>query len=472
MNLLRQLLNGQWRALTPIQRIRKIGELHPVQIIALSFLSAILLGTSLLMLPQASTGEPLGFVNALFEATSAVCVTGLIVVDTGTRLTLFGQLVILALIQVGGLGIMTLSTIFLFITGKRLSIRTRVIVQESLSGYPIKRLPQLMTHVFLFTFGAEFLGALFMFLRWLLSFPPRQALYYSIFHAISAFCNAGFSPFSESLMPYEGDVIINLVVTSLIITGGIGFLVLMDLKTAVAAKLKRRKGRLSFHTKVVLWATLSLIIFGVAATFLLESGNLLEDKPFLTKVLASYFQSVTPRTAGFNTLDTGRLTNATLMLVFILMFIGASPASCGGGIKTTSFSIQIGSLLSALRGRERVELFKRAVSKEVVAGALAITLTSLIVVLIGVMLLSITELGEHSHTEVRGSFLELTFEVISAFGTVGLSTGVTQNLSMLGKLIITIIMFVGRVGPLSIYVAIRPPREHRYEYAEENLMVG
>lgn len=455
-----------------LQSLRKIGEWHPVQIIVFSFLSAILLGTFLLMLPQASVGEPLGFVNALFEATSAVCVTGLIVVDTGTRLTLFGQLVILALIQVGGLGIMTLSAIFLLIASKRLSIRTRVIVQQSLSQYPTKKLRQLMMHVFLFTFGIEFLGGLMMFLRWLWDFPPKQALYYSIFHAISAFCNAGFSPFSESLIAYEGDVVINLVVTSLIITGGIGFFVLMDLRIAAAAKLSRRKGRLSFHTKVVLWATLSLIIFGAVATFLLESENLLKDKPLKTWVLTSYFQSVTPRTAGFNTLDTGRLTNATLMLIFILMFIGASPASCGGGIKTTSFSIQLGAFLAALRGRERVELFKRAVSKGVVAGALAITLTSLVVVLIGVMLLSITELGGHSHIEVRGRFLELTFEVISAFGTVGLSTGVTQTLSTLGRLIITVIMFIGRVGPLSVVIAIRPAGERRYEYAEENLMVG
>lgn len=455
-----------------VQRIRKIGELHPVQIIVLSFLSAILLGTFLLMLPQASTGEPLGFVNALFEATSAVCVTGLIVVDTGTRLTLFGQLVILALIQAGGLGIMTLSTIFLLIAGKKLSIRTRAIVQESLSQHPIKKLRQLMMHVFLFTFGIEFLGALFMLLRWLFSLPPKQALYYAIFHAISAFCNAGFSPFSESLMAYEGDVVINLVVTSLIITGGIGFYVLIDLRMAAAAKLSRRKSRLSFHTKVVLWTTLSLIIFGFLATFLLEIDNLLKDKPFLTKILAAYFQAVTPRTAGFNTLDTGRLTNATLMLVFILMFIGASPTSCGGGIKTTSFSIQLGAFWAALRGRERLELFKRFVSSEVVSRASAVTLTSLIVVLIGVMLLSITELGEHSHTEVRGSFLELTFEVISAFGTVGLSTGVTPKLSTLGRLIITFIMFIGRAGPLSMAIAIRPTGERRYEYAEENLMVG
>jgi len=246
----------------------------------------------------------------------------------------------------------------------------------------------------------------------------------------------------------------------------------MDLRMAAPTFLRRRKVNLSFHTKVVLWATLSLIILGFLATFLLESGNLLKDEPFLTKVLASYFQSVTPRTAGFNTMDTGRLTNAMLMLVFILMFIGASPASCGGGIKTTSFSIQLGSFLAALRGRKRVELFKRVVSSEVVSGALAITLTSLIVVLSGVMLLSITELGEHSHTEVRGSFLELTFEVISAFGTVGLSTGITPRLSRLGRLIITFIMFIGRVGPLSMAIAIRPTGERRYEYAEENLMVG
>ncbi len=443
----------------------------PARVSILGFASLITVGTALLMLPEASAGKHLGFVNALFTATSASCVTGLVVVDTGKAFSIFGQGVVLLLIQVGGLGIMTMSTLFLLMAGKRPSMAGRIVIKDTLTRGEERSMLSLLRDVLLFTLFMEGMGAVLIFLRLLPGLPFPKALYAAIFHSVSAFCNAGFSLFTDSFITYRGDWFMNLILMCLIICGGIGFLVLSELKRQGHFK-RRMWSRLSLHSKIVISTTGALIISGAFLILFMEWHNTLSALSLQDRFLASFFQSVTARTAGFNTLAVGGMANETLFVLILLMFVGASPGSCGGGIKTTTFASLVILGISRLRGREHPELFHRTISEGSVSRAIGIVMISTLVVIMGTMALLMTELGQIPHAASRGKFLELLFEVVSAFGTVGLSTGITQGLTTAGKLIITCIMFVGRLGPLVIAIAVTRRVTVRYHYAEESIMIG
>jgi trk/ktr system potassium uptake protein len=443
----------------------------PARTVIIGFALVIFIGTFLLMSPAASTGEHLGFVNALFTATSAVCVTGLTVVDTGSALSPFGQIILLILIQLGGLGIMTMSTLFLMLAGKRPGLAGQILVQDTFTHSRDRHISSILKDVVIFTCAIETLGVLFMFFCFFPDNSPQKALFLSIFHSVSAFCNAGFSLFPNSFVGYQQDWVLNIVICFLIVCGGIGILVLSELKRNFSLR-HRFWARLSLHSKLALSTTAALIVSGTFFIIITEWHNALLTLPVPSRFLAAFFQSITSRTAGFNTLPTGNLANETLFFIILLMFIGASPGSCGGGIKTTSFATLVVLGMSRFRGHERPQLFNRTISNASVGKAISVIMLSIVVVFAGTMLLLMTELGDVAHPQSRGKFLELLFEVVSAFGTVGLSTGITSQFSVIGKIIISGIMFVGRLGPLVIGMALSREVVSRYYYAEETIMVG
>ncbi|KYH32270.1 TrkH family potassium uptake protein [Neomoorella mulderi] len=429
---------------------------------ALGFGVVIATGTLLLSLPIASqSGQPVAVIDALFTATSATAVTGLVTVDTQTTYSLFGELVILALIQTGGLGFMTLSTLVALLLGKRITLKERLVMQEAMNQLTVEGVVRLSKYVLIFTLFAEGLGALLLSIRFSSQMPLGQAIYFGIFHAVSAFCNAGFDLFSKSLVDYRGDLLVNMVITLLIIFGGLGFSVVADIYT------KRSWKRLSLHSKIVIRTTLLLIVTATVIIFLLEYTNTksLAPLPLGEKILASYFQAVTPRTAGFNTLVIGDLRPVTLLFITILMFIGASPGSTGGGIKTTTFAAIAVAVWTIIRGNVDIEVFGRRLPRGTVLKALAIAAVSLLLVVTVTGILLITE---------QADLQMVLFEVTSAFGTVGLSMGLTPKLTTTGKLLITATMFTGRVGPLTLAFAIaqRLGRQGIKHYPEERIIVG
>ncbi len=446
---------------------RKIAYLrfHPAQTFMLSFFVVIVLGTFLLMLPRAvAPGHTLGWLDALFTATSATCVTGLIVVDTGSHFSLLGQLIILTLIQIGGLGIMTISSFFALFFGRGMAIKERIMLQEMLNVERLDAITRLLKGVILITFLMESLGALILFFSWNLpQWDFSQRFYHSIFHSISAFCNAGFSLNSDSLMSFNTNYSVVLTIAMLIIVGGLGFVVMIDLTRGKIFEYptRRRVRKFSVHTRLVLIVSSVLLVAGTILFLIIEpfSGN------WLFKTVNAFFCSVTARTAGFNTVDIGQLTTSSALLLMLLMFIGASPGSTGGGIKTTTLGILVASFISIIRGKNRIELFKRSISFTILNRALVVFAFAISFIMFSTFLLSLTE---------KASFLNLLFEEISAFGTVGLSRGLTAGLSNWGKIVIIVSMFVGRVGVLTLAFAITTPREHlRVEYPEErNVMVG
>ena len=455
-------------------RTKRNRFITPVNLPILSFAGLILVGTLLLMLPFAANGPRLAPVDALFTAASATCVTGLVVVDTGSRLSLFGQWVVLVLIQCGGLGIMTFSTVLIMLMTGRFSFVQRSVIQDTFTHSPDTRLPSLVLHVVIFTLVLEAAGAALLFLRFSGMYHPGRALYFAVFHAISAYCNAGFCLYSQSLMDFSSDPLVSLTVALLIICGGIGFLVMLELKRVLFRSHKaRRARRLSVHSKLVLTLTALLLIAGTLGFLIIEWNHSMARLSLPAKVLAAFFQSVTARTAGFNTLNFGKMANVTLLFTILLMFIGAASGSTGGGIKVNTLGVLFALSRSRLRGEEATSIFRRTLTAETVGRAISVFVVAVIVIYAATMALTVSELGTTIHQESRGLFLELLFEVVSAFGTVGLSVGVTSKLSALGKLILVVVMFVGRLGPLSIAVAlsVREPRS-TIQYAEENVMIG
>jgi trk/ktr system potassium uptake protein len=443
----------------------------PARTAIVAFALLIFTGTILLMLPAASTGKPVGCIDALFTSTSAVCVTGLTVVDTGKNYSLFGQLIIMILIQIGGLGIMTMSTLFILLSGRRPGLAGQIVVQDAFTHSRDRHISSILKDVFLFTGVIEGAGILIMFFIFLPENSVQRALFLSTFHSISAFCNAGFSTYSDSFVRYQENWVLNLVICFLIISGGIGFLVLSEIKRKFLVK-HRALSRLSLHSKIVLSTTLFLIVSGMVLILGMEWDNTLAPLSLSGHFLAAFFQSVTARTAGFNTLPIGNMANQTLFLLILLMFIGASPGSCGGGIKTTSFTTLAMLGFSRFQGRDRPLLFNRTISAASVGKAVSVVILSAMVICLGIMLLLISEIGHVPHTQSRGQFLELFFEVVSAFGTVGLSTGITGSISEMGKVILPMVMFIGRLGPLVVGVAVSRDTAVRYYYAEESIMVG
>jgi trk system potassium uptake protein TrkH len=448
----------------------------PQQQLIASFVLLILVGSLVLMLPYMTKNGRMSYIDALFTSTSAVCVTGLVVKDTGADFTRTGQWVVLALIQLGGLGIMTFSTIFLLILGKQPSLSQDTVLQDTFAHSPMKKLHTLIVSVILFTFVVEFIGAALYFLHWIHEVPVNDAMFISLFHAISAFCNAGFCLFPDSFTRYQGHMFMNLNTIFLIITGGIGFLVLLELYQRYGrnkSKNGRQRKTLSLHAKLTLLTTMILILAGAVFFFFVEYHDVLRGMNLSNRILISLFQSVTARTAGFNTVDFSLLSNSTLFFFVILMFIGASPGSCGGGIKTTTAAVFFALVRSKVRGEVHTRIMNRTIPIGAVAKAVAVVISSGLVITVLVILLLLSQLGGSSHVESRGMFLEYLFEAVSAFGTVGLSMGKTWELNAIGKLVIIVLMFVGRLGPLTLAFSIRARETAgRLKYSEEAVMIG
>lgn len=443
-------------------------RIDPTLLLPISFLALIAVGTAVLSLPIAwGEGRRVELIDALFTATSAVCVTGLITLDTARAWSHLGQGTILALIQLGGLGILTFSTFFLLLAGRPMSMSQSGVLARSHGKLTRIGVRGLVLRIVAYALLVEAIGAVVLSMFFMQDRDPGSALWQGVFHAVSAFCNAGFSLFSNSLENYPASWVVNLTVMGLILLGGIGFIVIAD----VEAWLRHGK-RLSFHSKIVLAASAVLIVVGAGGFFLFEGENILRGRGWGEKLLVSLFQSVTPRTAGFNTVPYADLTNSTLMMTMLLMFIGGSPGSAAGGIKTSTATILWALLLSKARGFRHATLFRRTVPERIVGEATAVVLLSVVTIMAMTFLLQWTELGNLAHPGVRGRFLSLNFEAVSAFGTVGLSMGETFGLRSLSKLVIIVLMFVGRVGPLVVAVAISGRRHKGYDYAEEAVLVG
>ena len=436
---------------------------NPPVTLLLSFLLVIFLGTILLMLPVSSNNNRVTpFVDALFTATSATCVTGLTVLPTGSHFSLFGQIVILLLIQTGGLGIMTLSTAFALLLGRSINLKLKNVMINVMGGTTRINIFQLLKNIVIATAIIEACGAIILLTKFAQDFPIREAIYYSIFHSISAFCNAGFSPFDSNLMMYSDSIIISLGIPLLIFFGGLGFTVILDLYRYFFKPQKVRK--LSLHSKIVLTTTAILIVIGLVAFFILEYNNTMKGFSFKHRFLASLFQSVTPRTAGFNTIDNGILTNGSVLMTIVLMFIGASPGSTGGGIKTTTLAILSFAIISMLKGKKDISVFKRRIPNDNFREASGLVFLAATFIFVIVMILLIIE---------PFRFEDIIFEAISAFGTVGLSRGITPFLSSQGKILITLLMYIGRVGPLTLIYAFAKKKNYsNINYAEESIAIG
>lgn len=446
----------------------------PPAILAVTLLTTILIGSLLLRLPVASVGPPITWLDALFTATSAACVTGLVVVDTGTRFSFFGQLVILMLIQIGGLGVMTIGTTVLVALGQRPTAVVRQLIQGFASHQHAIRARDILGMVFLATLIIELVGAVLLFTAFVRTHPVMEAAWLAIFHSVSAFCNAGFGLWSNSLVDYAGSPLVNLIVMGLIVAGGLGFVVLVELRRWISS-VSRSHGvveRISLHSKVVMTASGFAVIAGAVLILILESGNVLANRPWGERLLIAAFQSVTSRTAGFNTVDIAALSNPTLLILIALMFVGGGPGSMAGGIKLTSATAVLALVNHRLRGHREVHLFGRALGEMTLQRAVVVAILAALSILIVICAIEMTRRGPSPALE-RGDFFAVAFEAVSAFGTVGLSMGVTGTLDAVGKVLIIMLMFVGRLGPLwlmDIFQHLPPPPPIRH--AQEELMVG
>ncbi len=439
-------------------------KLHPVQILALGFILIIFIGSIILSLPICSLdGTGTKYLDSLFTATSAVCVTGLVTVDTGTHFNTFGHVIILMLIQTGGLGFMSLATFAAVLFGKKITLRDRLIMQESINAFKIEGLVRMVEYIITFTFIVEFIGALLLMPTFLSQFSFGKSLFYSVFHSVSAFCNAGFDlngNFSSITM-YSSNSFFIFVLSTLIIIGGLGFSVIIELF------YYKRTRKLSVNSKIVLVTTGILIVAGTVLMFLFEYNNMATIGTFSLKdkIVNSYFNAVTPRTAGFNSVSTDGMTMAGKLLTVILMFIGGSSGSTAGGIKTATFGIIILTVICVLRGREETEAFGRKFSKDIIYKAITLVTIGVMWVIMVTMLLSLMEPDE--------PFINLLYEASSAFGTAGLTTGVTQKIGTVSKIILIITMYMGRVGPLTVFFAIvKSSKKKGYKYPEGKILIG
>lgn len=444
-------------------RFFKKVNLTPPQLLVGGFAMTILLGAVFLCMPFSSAaGQYTDFTTALFTSTSAVCVTGLVVVDTGTYWSAAGHLIILLLIQIGGLGFMTMATFFFLLMGKKIGLRNRLILRESLNQSSLQGIVRLSKSILIITFLLEMFFAAILALRWGLDMGYPKALWFGVFHSISAFNNAGFDLFGSfrSITGYVDDVVVNLSIAILVILGGIGFSVIIEL-------LHHRKRRaLSTHTRLVLYTSAALLALGTLLIFIFENNNTLAGLTPWGKFLASFFQSVTPRSGGYITLDITKLHSFTQFLLIILMFIGASPGSAGGGIKTTTFSLLGIAVFSLVRGKAYTQVFKRTIPQDQVIKALAVLLLAVTLVITVSIALMVVESQEN--------FLLVLFETVSAFATVGLSMGLTPELSQTGRLLIIMTMFLGRVGTITAVFALaqRTKKAQRIKYPEDKLLIG
>lgn len=441
-------------------------KLSPAEVVLLSFGGLILLGSLILILPvSAAPGKSIDYIDSLFMATSATCVTGLSSISLPDEFSVFGQMVMLILTQIGGLGIMTLSSSLALIMGKNLQMREQVIMQDVLDTSGSEELLGLIVDIIRYTFVIEFVGAIVLTVGFYQEgFEIGQAIYFGFYHSIMAFCNSGYALFANSLEDFKFMPLISLSVASLIIFGGIGFSVMKDLVTTF--KAKRSFKTLSVHTKIVLSVNTMLLAFGTIYLFFGEFLHAFQDMSMWEKLQVSFFQSVTSRTAGFNTINLNSLHPHSIYMLVLLMFIGASPGSTGGGVKITTFAVLLQSVTATLKGKYDVEFFERKIPQSTVVKSIAIFIISLIVVSVGVLIMM--------RLEPDKSFLALLFEVTSAFGTVGLSLGITPFLTSLGKFIIIMMMFIGRVGPLTLVLAVgsRAVVSNKVEYPDGKVLIG
>jgi len=438
--------------------------MSPPQFIILVFVCLILIGTFLLMLPvSTATGSSIGFLDALFTATSAVCVNGLVVVDTGTTFSMFGQIVIMIWIQIGGLGFMTLGVMVAIILGKRIGLKQRLILKQTTNSPSTRGLVRLSIYTASIALIFELAGSIILTWRWHMDMGWGQAFYYALFHSVSAFNNAGFVLWSDSLSYFVGDPVVNVTVVTLFVVGGLGYIVIADIVQ------KRSWKKLSLHSKVILIASAILLAGGFLILLLLESrnpatfGNLSASE----RLYAAFFQGATPRSAGFNTIDISNMLPASQFFIIILMFIGAASGSTGGGIKVNTLFVLILATISTFRGGGQVHAFKRKIAQETIMRALAVVMSSLAAVFVFSLLLAVSE------GILEDRFLEVLFEATSAFSTTGLSTGLTSELSAAGKVMVIIAMFAGRLGPLTLAFALsQKKRSSRVGYPEDHILIG
>lgn len=440
---------------------RKI-KLKGVQILALGFLIAIFIGGIILALPISSaSGEATNFFDAIFTSTSAVCITGLVILDTSTYWSTFGQMVIMILIEVGGLGFMTFGVLISLVLGKKITLRERLIMQEAMNTHSIQGLVKMVKYVLRFTISVQVFGAVLLSTQFIPEYGIYKGLFYSLFYSISSFCNAGFDLFGTSLINYSSNTTVILAISTLIIIGGLGFTVLLEIYEFKSIK------KFSVHSKLVLITTLILILIGTLLMFVFEGNNVktIANMNMKDKILNSFFASVSPRTAGFNSISTTGMTSVSKFLTIILMFIGGSPGSTAGGLKTVTFAILVLTIISVIRGREDAEIFGRRFGKGVVYKAFTMLfITASLVIMFTMILL---------FTEVNASFMDILYEVTSAFSTAGLTLGLTPKLSPIGKALIMIMMYFGRLGPLTVMLALtRKHKKSGYKYPEGKILIG
>lgn len=438
--------------------------------ICLGFLAVIAVGTILLMLPiSTSSGTWNDFVIALFTSTSAVCVTGHIVVDTATYFSPWGHAFIFALVQIGGLGYMTATTFLLLVLGRRFGLRDKVALQQALDRPGMQGSTQVIRSIISLTMLFELTGAFLLLPVFVPDYGWGKGLWLSMFHSITAWNNAGFSLFSDNLIGYQSSIIINLVIPGLIIFGGIGYEVIFEMYLLLRDFLSRKPEKviLSLNFKVAVSTTIILLVVGTVAIFLTELSNagIFGSMSLWEKFLAAWFQSATARTAGFNTVDVGKITTAGLFITIALMFLGGSPGGTAGGIKTSTLRVLTSSTVAILRGKEEVLLYGRQLPVSVILKSIGVLMGSVATVILATVLMALTD--------PQVDFIRIFFEVVSGFATVGLSTGITASLSTLGKLILVVTMYVGRVGVLLLIGALLgDPTPSAVRYPEENLLVG
>lgn len=451
---------------------KKTKHLSPPQIIVLGFLVVIVIGAFLLSLPiSTADGERMPLVDSFFTSASAVCVTGLAVYDTGAHFSLFGQLIIMLLIQIGGLGFMTLAATVFLIMRKRITLRDRLIMQEQYNQSQLQGLVRMTLYILALTLSIEFIGAVLLAIRFVPVYGAGKGIFYSVFHSISAFCNAGFDilGMGSSFIPFNGDPLVIFTVSGLIILGGLGFIVLMDI-----IKL-RRFSKFSVHAKTVLLCTGVLLLAGFILFYVAEISNpkTLGGMPAGKGIMNAFFQSVTLRTAGFDSIGVSDMYESSKFMSVIFMFIGASPASTGGGIKTTTMFLLIMLVYSTVMNREEITIYKHRIAHQLVIKAIVVVTISLFVVILSATLLSVFEQG--NPLTASYDFVDMLFESTSAFGTVGLSCGMTGDLTSASKILLMITMFIGRIGPLTLTIALgrhSSPQKSSVKYPEGRIIIG
>ncbi|MFC7392384.1 TrkH family potassium uptake protein [Scopulibacillus cellulosilyticus] len=437
---------------------RKWLKLHPPQVLALGFITLFIAGGFLLWLPV-STTRHISFLDAFFTATSASTITGLNVVDIGSTYTLFGQIVIMCLIQIGGLGFMTFAVFTVMILGRKIGLRQRLLIQEALNQPNVGGIVRLVKVLIIFSLFIELAATVLLSMDWVPKFGLLKGFYYSLFHVVSAFNNAGFSLWPNSLSDYVGDPVVNIIITVLITTGGLGFIVLVDIWYS------KQFRDLTLHSKLMITGTLVISVISMLFFFLFEYGNpgTIGGLSLTDKLIASYFQGVSPRTAGFNTIDFSHIHEGTALIIMLQMFIGAGSGSTGSGIKVTTFLVILLAVMSFIRGKDQTVVFNRSIKSSTIMRSIAIVVISLTTVFVAVLILTVTE---------HASFFTVLFEAVSAFGTAGVTMGLTDHLSTAGRFIIIFLMFLGRVGPLTLAFSLSAPKKSNIRFPSGDVFTG